>query len=126
MLIAPAKGSESASRPDPGTFDAALVVVHGMGNAFKSQILLEWAEPLLERMDWVARDRIIEKFLSQTPRSFAAAWTADGVPMAMSADAAMSRPARPPQRRTARFESVPTSFTGIPPSCAVTIRRGPT
>ena len=59
MLIAPAKGSESASRPDPGTFDAALVVVHGMGNAFKSQILLEWAEPLLERMDWVARDRII-------------------------------------------------------------------
>ena len=30
-----------------------------MGNAFKSQILLEWAEPILERMDWVARDRII-------------------------------------------------------------------
>lgn len=59
MLIAPAKGPESATRPDPGTFDAALVVVHGMGNAFKSQILLEWAEPLLERMDWVARDRII-------------------------------------------------------------------
>ena len=59
MLIAPAKGPESATRPELGTFDAALVVVHGMGNAFKSQILLEWAEPLLERMDWVARDRII-------------------------------------------------------------------
>lgn len=59
MLIAPEKGSESATRPDPGTFDVALVAVHGMGNAFKSQILLEWAEPLLERMDWVARDRII-------------------------------------------------------------------
>lgn len=59
MLIAPEKGSESATRPDPGTFDVALVAVHGMGNAFKSQILLEWAEPLLERMDWVARDRVI-------------------------------------------------------------------
>ncbi|MDR6906527.1 hypothetical protein J2X63_002213 [Agromyces sp. 3263] len=59
MLIAPAAGSESAKAPDDGAFDVALVVVHGMGNAFKSQILLEWAEPLLERMDWVARDRII-------------------------------------------------------------------
>lgn len=59
MLIAPQKGSESATRPASGAFDVALVVVHGMGNAFKSQILLEWAEPLLERMDWVARDRII-------------------------------------------------------------------
>lgn len=59
MLIAPEKGPESATRPDPGTFDVALVAVHGMGNAFKSQILLEWAEPLLERMDWVARDRVI-------------------------------------------------------------------
>ena len=55
----PGTGSESAARPEHGTFDVALVVVHGMGNAFKSQILLEWAEPLLERMDWVARDRII-------------------------------------------------------------------
>jgi len=59
MLIAPKPGTESAARPEPGDFDVALVVVHGMGNAFKSQILLEWAEPLLERMDWVARDRII-------------------------------------------------------------------
>ena len=59
MLIAPAIGTESATDPEPGSFDAALVVVHGMGNAFKSQILLEWSEPLLERMDWIARDRII-------------------------------------------------------------------
>ncbi len=59
MLIAPRLGSEPATRPQPGEFDAALVVVHGMGNAYKSQILLEWAEPILERMDWVARDRII-------------------------------------------------------------------
>ena len=59
MLIAPRLGSEPASRPKPGEFDAALVVVHGMGNAYRSQILLEWAEPILERMDWVARDRII-------------------------------------------------------------------
>ena len=51
MLIAPAAGSESAKAADDGAFDVALVVVHGMGNAFKSQILLEWAEPLLERMD---------------------------------------------------------------------------
>ena len=59
MLIAQEAGSESAKAPEHGTFDVALVVVHGMGNAFKSQILLEWAEPILERMDWVARDRII-------------------------------------------------------------------
>ena len=59
MLIAPDKGTESATEPEPGTFDVALVVVHGMGNAYKSQILLEWAEPILERMDWLARDRVI-------------------------------------------------------------------
>ena len=59
MLIAPDKGSESATESKPGNFDVALVVVHGMGNAYKSQILLEWAEPILERMDWLARDRVI-------------------------------------------------------------------
>lgn len=59
MLIAPEKGTESATEPELGTFDVALVVVHGMGNAYKSQILLEWAEPILERMDWLARDRVI-------------------------------------------------------------------
>ncbi|WP_136709521.1 hypothetical protein [Agromyces sp. H66] len=59
MLIAEEKGAESATRPAPGNFDVALVVVHGMGSAYKSQILLEWAEPILERMDWLARDRII-------------------------------------------------------------------
>ena len=59
MLIAPTAGSESATEAKRGAFDVALVVVHGMGDAFKSQILLEWAEPILERMDWLARDRII-------------------------------------------------------------------
>lgn len=59
MLIAEEKGAESATEPEPGNFDVALVVVHGMGSAYKSQILLEWAEPILERMDWLARDRII-------------------------------------------------------------------
>ncbi|MEF3405408.1 hypothetical protein [Agromyces sp. CCNWLW203] len=42
-----------------GEFDRALVVVHGMGDAYRSQILLEWAEPLLGRMDWLTRDRVI-------------------------------------------------------------------
>ncbi len=59
MLIAPEKGQESATEPVAGNFDIALVVVHGMGNAHRSQILLEWAEPLLERMDWLVRDKII-------------------------------------------------------------------
>lgn len=40
-------------------YDVALVVVHGMGNAYTSQILLEWSEPLLERIDWLTRDRAI-------------------------------------------------------------------
>lgn len=44
---------------DTGTYDRVLVVVHGMGNAYRSQILLEWAEPLLARMDWLTRDRVI-------------------------------------------------------------------
>ncbi|MFB9308697.1 hypothetical protein BJY17_001838 [Agromyces hippuratus] len=48
-----------AAPSDEGTFDRALVVVHGMGNAYRSQILLEWAEPLLSRMDWLARDQVI-------------------------------------------------------------------
>ena len=59
MLIAQEPGTESATESKPGNFDVALVVVHGMGNAYKSQILLEWAEPILERMDWLARDRVI-------------------------------------------------------------------
>ncbi|MFF2371776.1 hypothetical protein [Agromyces sp. NPDC058110] len=42
----------------PAAYDVALVVVHGMGEAYKSQILLEWAEPLLARMDWITRDRV--------------------------------------------------------------------
>ncbi|WP_130353677.1 hypothetical protein [Agromyces ramosus] len=40
-------------------FDTVLVLVHGMGAAFRSEILLEWSEPLLQRMDWLARDRVI-------------------------------------------------------------------
>ena len=40
-------------------FDVALVVVHGMGDAYTSQILLEWAEPLLARLEWLARDPLI-------------------------------------------------------------------
>lgn len=59
MQIAPEKGQESATEPVAGNFDIALVVVHGMGNAHRSLILLEWAEPLLERMDWLVRDKII-------------------------------------------------------------------
>lgn len=59
MLIAQKAGTESATEPKSGTFDVALVVVHGMGNAYRSQILLEWAEPILERIDWLARDRVI-------------------------------------------------------------------
>ncbi|KQM81405.1 hypothetical protein [Agromyces sp. Leaf222] len=47
----------AAPHPD-GSYDAALVLVHGMGEAFRSQILLEWAEPILARMDWMTRERI--------------------------------------------------------------------
>lgn len=52
-----ATGAQAAA-PTGGTYDAALVLVHGMGEAFRSQILLEWAEPILARMDWMARERI--------------------------------------------------------------------
>jgi hypothetical protein len=33
----------------------ALVVVHGMGAQRRSESLLEWAEPLLRRIDWISR-----------------------------------------------------------------------
>ncbi|GAB3606133.1 hypothetical protein GCM10027413_15420 [Conyzicola nivalis] len=33
----------------------ALVVVHGMGSQRRSETLLQWAEPLLRRLDWVSR-----------------------------------------------------------------------
>ncbi|MHC5795917.1 hypothetical protein ACVXZ4_07130 [Lacisediminihabitans sp. FW035] len=32
-----------------------LVVVHGMGRQTAGQTLLEWAEPVLQRMDWLAK-----------------------------------------------------------------------
>ncbi|MET0854655.1 MAG: hypothetical protein ABWY30_08485 [Microterricola sp.] len=35
--------------------DIALVVVHGMGQATQGSTLLEWAEPLLGRADWIAK-----------------------------------------------------------------------
>ncbi|AMB59088.1 hypothetical protein [Microterricola viridarii] len=35
--------------------DVALVVVHGMGSATPGSTLLEWAEPLLGRIDWLAK-----------------------------------------------------------------------
>ncbi|GAA4381392.1 hypothetical protein [Agromyces bauzanensis] len=59
MLISTETDEQHEQAPKPGEFDAALVVVHGMGNAFTSQVLLEWAEPLLGRLDWLARDPLI-------------------------------------------------------------------
>ncbi|HEY9425169.1 MAG TPA: hypothetical protein VIP54_10240 [Microterricola sp.] len=43
--------------PGPRAVDAdiALVVVHGMGQATQGSTLLEWAEPLLGRADWIAK-----------------------------------------------------------------------
>lgn len=59
MLISDPRNRETLQPPQEGKFDVALVVVHGMGNAFTSQVLLEWAEPLLARLDWLARDPLI-------------------------------------------------------------------
>ena len=59
MLISDPRNDGTPPAPEPGEFDVALVVVHGMGNAFTSQVLLEWAEPLLARLDWLARDPLI-------------------------------------------------------------------
>ena len=59
MLISTASDEHDQQAPEPGEFDVALVVVHGMGDAFTSQVLLEWAEPILGRLDWLARDPLI-------------------------------------------------------------------
>ena len=51
--------AEAAGDATDDDFDVALVVVHGMGDAYTSQILLEWAEPLIARLEWLARDPLI-------------------------------------------------------------------
>ena len=38
-----------------GLADVALVVVHGMGRQQQGQTLLEWAEPILGRIDWLTK-----------------------------------------------------------------------
>ena len=58
MRISELTEAGTAEEHADGSYDAALVLVHGMGAAYRSQILLEWAEPILARMDWMARDRI--------------------------------------------------------------------
>ncbi|MGX5697284.1 hypothetical protein ACWKWP_13880 [Agromyces soli] len=52
-----AETGAGAEQAEPyGPVDAVLVFVHGMGEAKRSEILLEWAEPMLGRIDWLARD----------------------------------------------------------------------
>ncbi|MGI9822016.1 hypothetical protein [Agromyces sp. Marseille-Q5079] len=58
MRISPQSEPGVAETHAEGSYDVALVLVHGMGDAYRSQILLEWAEPILSRMDWMVRDRI--------------------------------------------------------------------
>src|SRR5690554_1601162 len=38
-----------------GLADVALVVVHGMGRQQQGETLLEWAEPILGRIDWLTK-----------------------------------------------------------------------
>ncbi|HEU4807886.1 MAG TPA: hypothetical protein VFT01_06450 [Homoserinimonas sp.] len=45
---------ESGERRKPKA-DVALVVVHGMGRQQQGDTLLEWAEPILGRIDWLAK-----------------------------------------------------------------------
>lgn len=45
---------ESGARRKPQA-DVALVVVHGMGRQQQSETLLEWAEPILGRIDWLTK-----------------------------------------------------------------------
>lgn len=43
-----------ATTPDPNRpADVAVVVVHGMGRQVRGQTLLEWAEPIVQRIDWL-------------------------------------------------------------------------
>ncbi|SFR84040.1 hypothetical protein SAMN05428970_2913 [Agromyces sp. CF514] len=60
MRLSPATEARdaTAAQQSEGSYDVALVLVHGMGEATRSQILLEWAEPILARMDWMTRDQV--------------------------------------------------------------------
>lgn len=43
-----------STTPDPNRLaDVAVVVVHGMGRQVRGQTLLEWAEPIVQRIDWL-------------------------------------------------------------------------
>lgn len=47
----------SSERPLPKRRHVELVVVHGIGQQKSSETLLEWAEPVLRRLDWFALRR---------------------------------------------------------------------
>jgi hypothetical protein len=53
---AAAEAADARERALPPTMHraVALVVVHGMGKQRTSETLVEWAEPLLRRIDWIA------------------------------------------------------------------------
>lgn len=47
-----------------------LVVVHGMGRQRSNETLLEWAEPLLRRIDWIARQNPVARADQDTETDF--------------------------------------------------------
>ena len=63
-LIATGATSHEVSRVE-------LVVVHGMGRQIAGQTLLEWAEPVLQRMDWLAKGNPTENGASAAAQKMA-------------------------------------------------------
>ena len=53
--MAPPASARTGDGPAPEKSVVALVVVHGIGAQRPGESLLEWAEPLLRRIDWVSR-----------------------------------------------------------------------
>ncbi|WP_213814976.1 hypothetical protein [Glaciihabitans sp. dw_435] len=54
-VIARTLGVSTTTAADDRPADVALVVVHGMGHQITGETLLEWAEPILGRIDWLAK-----------------------------------------------------------------------
>jgi pimeloyl-ACP methyl ester carboxylesterase len=51
---------QNYSDPNADPVDVALIVVHGIGQQLRGATLLQWAEPLFQRMDYLSRSKKLD------------------------------------------------------------------
>lgn len=105
--------SPRTENSDPIDADVVLVVVHGMGQSLPASTLLEWAEPILGRIDWLTKYAdVIEPGLRKGESD--SAWS----PGATVVDSVLSGAATPHIVATAQWSATSTADDG-----SVTVRK---